>query len=43
MPIYNKESNILSFYEAVSYQAFLLDGRYKFEFVFTDNHSNGLE
>jgi dolichol-phosphate mannosyltransferase len=39
VPVYNEESNVLPFYEAVSYQALLLDERYDFEFVFTDNHS----
>jgi len=39
VPVYNEEPNILPFYQAVCQQALLLQDRFCFEFVFTDNHS----
>lgn len=39
VPVYNEETNILPFYEALSRVIAPLDSRYRFEFVFTDNHS----
>ena len=39
VPVYNEEPNIAPFYEAVRLQAERLAGRFRFEFVFTDNHS----
>ena len=39
VPVYNEESNIQPFYDTVSRELVLLSSSYKFEFVFTDNHS----
>jgi len=39
VPVYNEEPNVLPFYEAASHYAAMLESRYRFEFVFTDNHS----
>jgi dolichol-phosphate mannosyltransferase len=39
VPVYNEEANILPFYDAVVKVTERLDSTYRFEFVFTDNHS----
>ena len=39
VPVYNEEPNILPFYERVGATAALLGERFRFELVFTDNHS----
>jgi dolichol-phosphate mannosyltransferase len=39
VPVYNEEPNILPFYERVIAAIAPLNQRYRFEFVFTDNHS----
>lgn len=39
VPVFNEELNILPFYEKVSSTLALLADRFRFEFVFTDNHS----
>ncbi len=39
VPVYNEESNILPFYEAITSHTQPLQQLYRFEFVFTDNHS----
>ncbi|SDF41938.1 glycosyltransferase family 2 protein [Terriglobus roseus] len=39
VPVFNEEMNIEPFYQAVSAAIAPLEDRYRFEFVFTDNHS----
>src|ERR1700753_31776 len=39
VPVFNEEINIEPFYQAVSAAIAPLEDRYRFEFVFTDNHS----
>jgi polyisoprenyl-phosphate glycosyltransferase len=39
VPVYNEEPNIRPFYERVSHVLAPLSDRFRFEFVFTDNHS----
>jgi glycosyltransferase involved in cell wall biosynthesis len=39
VPVYNEESNILPFHEKVAAILAPLETRFRFEFVFTDNHS----
>ncbi len=39
VPVYNEEPNILPFYERIAPILAALDDRFRFEFVFTDNHS----
>lgn len=39
VPVYNEEENVRPFYDAVAAVAASLDGDYRFEFIFTDNHS----
>ncbi len=39
VPVYNEEPNILPFYERIAPIVAALDDRFRFEFVFTDNHS----
>jgi polyisoprenyl-phosphate glycosyltransferase len=39
VPVFNEEANILPFYDAVCAETQKLEGEYRFEFVFTDNHS----
>jgi dolichol-phosphate mannosyltransferase len=39
VPVFNEEPNILPFYERVISAIAPLNDRYRFEFVFTDNHS----
>lgn len=39
VPVYNEEPNILPFHDRVSRVTAELGDRYRFEFVFTDNHS----
>ena len=39
VPVYNEEPNILLFYEKVTTVLAPLDAQFRFEFVFTDNHS----
>jgi glycosyltransferase involved in cell wall biosynthesis len=39
VPVYNEEPNIRPFYERVSQVLAPLSDRFRFEFVFTDNHS----
>lgn len=39
VPVFNEESNILPFHEAVMDALDALEHRFEFEFVFTDNHS----
>jgi glycosyltransferase involved in cell wall biosynthesis len=39
VPVFNEEMNIGPFYEAITKETEKLDGDYRFEFVFTDNHS----
>lgn len=39
VPVYNEESNIRMFHDAVTQVLARLDEKYTFEFVFTDNHS----
>jgi polyisoprenyl-phosphate glycosyltransferase len=39
VPVYDEESNIGPFYEAVTEATAKLESAYSFEFVFTDNHS----
>jgi dolichol-phosphate mannosyltransferase len=39
VPVFNEEPNILPFYERVITAIAPLNGRYRFEFIFTDNHS----
>jgi glycosyltransferase involved in cell wall biosynthesis len=40
VPVFNEELNVMPFYEAVSAVLAPLDSSYRFEFVFTDNHSS---
>ena len=40
VPVYNEEPNILPFHSRVSAIAAELSDRFRFEFVFTDNHSH---
>lgn len=39
-PVFNEEPNIHPFYQAITAQAHRLSARFRFEFVFTDNHSS---
>lgn len=39
VPVFNEEANIQPFYEAVTLEIDKLSAEFKFEFVFTDNHS----
>lgn len=39
VPVYNEEMNVVPFHEAISAVAARLEAQYRFEFVFTDNHS----
>jgi len=39
VPVFNEEANILPFYEAITRVVAALEAEYRFEFVFTDNHS----
>jgi dolichol-phosphate mannosyltransferase len=39
VPVFNEELNIFPFYERVSTALASLDDRFRFEFIFTDNHS----
>lgn len=39
VPVFNEESNVMPFYEAVNSALEVLAPRFEFEFVFTDNHS----
>lgn len=39
VPVFNEEENILPFYEGMSDELDKLSSSYRFEFVFTDNHS----
>jgi len=39
VPVFNEETNIGPFYAAVTAVTATLEGAYRFEFVFTDNHS----
>lgn len=39
VPVFNEETNVLPFYAAVCEVTQKLDVEYRFEFVFTDNHS----
>lgn len=39
VPVFNEETNVLPFHEAVSSVIAPLESKYYFEFVFTDNHS----
>jgi glycosyltransferase involved in cell wall biosynthesis len=40
VPVYNEELNIFPFYEKVMETLTPLENRFRFEFVFTDNHSS---
>jgi glycosyltransferase involved in cell wall biosynthesis len=40
VPVFNEEANILPFYDAVCAETEKLEDLYRFEFVFTDNHSS---
>ena len=39
VPVYNEETTVLPFHDAISAVVAPLEGKYDFEFVFTDNHS----
>ena len=39
VPVYNEEVNILPFYDKVTATLTPLASRFRFEYVFTDNHS----
>lgn len=39
VPVYNEESNIDLFYTTVNKELEALSDRFRFEFIFTDNHS----
>jgi dolichol-phosphate mannosyltransferase len=39
VPVFNEEKNIAPFYAAVAEATETLESKYRFEFVFTDNHS----
>ena len=39
VPVYNEETNVLPFHDAISAVVAPLESKYEFEFVFTDNHS----
>ena len=40
VPVFNEEANVLPFYDAVCAETEKLQDSYRFEFVFTDNHSS---
>ena len=39
VPVYNEEENIKLFYETVMKELKVLEARYDYEFIFTDNRS----
>lgn len=42
IPVFNEQENIHFFYESVLKSLNVLEGKYSFEFIFTDNHSEDL-